>query len=54
MIKIRLHGTKEEIERTKEIIKQKFEILNISGLYKDRGGNSYYRIYIDCNIPDSR
>lgn len=49
MIKIRLNGTKEEIEKAKEIIKKDFKVLSISNLYKDRGENLYYRLYIDCD-----
>lgn len=53
MIKIRLHGTYEEIEKAKEIILKDFKILSISELYKDRGESSYYRAYIDCEIDDN-
>lgn len=55
MIKIRLHGTLEEIARAKEVISDNFVILSISGNYPDRGASVYYRAYLDCvikNAPD--
>lgn len=55
MIKIRLHGTLEEIARAKEVISDNFVILSISGNYPDRGASVYYRAYLDCvikNTPD--
>ena len=48
MIKIRLHGTVEEIDSAVEIIKATFKVLSISGYYKDKGFNEYYRCYIDA------
>ena len=55
MIRIRLHGTLEEIARAKEVISDNFVILSISGNYPDRGASVYYRAYLDCvikNAPD--
>lgn len=55
MIKIRLHGTPEEIARAKEVISDNFVILSISQNYPDRGASVYCRAYLDCvimNAPD--
>jgi hypothetical protein len=46
MIKIRLHGTKEEIKKAEEVLKNNFVILSTSEHYKDRGVNLYYRVYL--------
>lgn len=48
MIKIRLHGTKDEISRAIENIRAVFNVMSVSELYKDRGTNEYYRCYIDA------
>ena len=48
MIKIRLHGTLEEVNEAKQKIESVFTVLAESKPYKDRGKNEYYRIYFDC------
>lgn len=53
MIKIRLHGTLEEIKAASSIIHTQFDILSISEPYKDRGKNKYYRVYVDCEVKNS-
>lgn len=55
MIKVRLHGTKEEIESAKTLytrLEQEglIEILTMSDLYADRGVSKYYRVYMDMEI----
>ena len=50
MIKIRLHGTLEEINEAKKKIEDTFVVLAESKPYKDRGKNEYYRIYLDCEM----
>lgn len=50
MVKIRLHGTLEEIECATEVIQEQFHILSLSAPYKDRGNSQYYRVYADCEI----
>lgn len=55
MIKVRLHGTKEEIESAKALytrLEQEglIDILTMSDLYADRGVSKYYRLYMDINI----
>lgn len=53
MIKIRLHGEKEEIELACAAIKEHFDVLNVSHLYADRGDSVYKRAYIDAKIKVS-
>ena len=50
MIKIRLHGTLEEIEETTKIIRDQFDVLSESEPYADRGKSKYYRCYMDCEV----
>lgn len=52
MIKIRLHGTPEEIAQAKEVISEAFIIQSISANYPDRGASVYCRSYIDAVIKD--
>lgn len=53
MIKIRLHGTLEEIEKTTKVIREQFHVLSESEPYADRGKSEYYRCYMDCEINKS-
>ena len=50
MVKIRLHGTLEEISKSKKNIESVFRVLSESIPYKDRGKSEYYRVYLDCEI----
>lgn len=49
MIKMRLHGTLEEIEGMSKDLSNHYKIMNKSKLYKDRNSD-YYRIYIDVEV----
>lgn len=46
-MKIRLHGTMDEIERATEKIRAGFQIVSISSPYKDRRESKLYRVYIE-------
>lgn len=46
-MKIRLHGTVEEITPALETIANNFRVLSISKAYQDRGASVYVRVYID-------
>ena len=48
MVKIRLHGTLEEVEYAMSFIRSQFNVLSESAPYKDRGNSQYYRTYMDC------
>lgn len=48
MIKIRLHGTAEEVRHATREIKEWFDVLNVSDPYADRGESVYSRVYIDA------
>lgn len=47
MVKIRVHGTPEEVESTLEVLCTQFEILSESEPYIDRGKSRYVRVYLD-------
>ena len=53
MVKIRLHGTQEEVERFRvylETLAPRVEILCGSGNYPDRGQSKYVRAYLDVKL----
>lgn len=52
MIKIRLHGTAEEIKNATEVIRAVFKILSQSDLYQDRGRSLYSRCYIEAEVKN--
>ena len=52
MVKIRLNGTLEEIEKAKRSIENTFEVLSVSKPYKDRGNTELWRVYLECEVKD--
>ena len=52
MIKIRIEGIKEEIEKFIETMQHddKYTIFNISNLYPNYGRSLYYRCYLDVAV----
>lgn len=55
MLKIRLHGKNEEIEKFVqwlELQNEKVEMLSESELYKDRGKSVYARKYLDIEMKN--
>jgi hypothetical protein len=46
MIKIRLQGLKEDLERYIEDFKTKYEVLEISRPYANRGESKFVRMYV--------
>ncbi|WP_195455042.1 hypothetical protein [Turicibacter sanguinis] len=52
MIKVRLTYVADSNEQNEviEILKEKFEILNISKEYKGRGASKFNNLYIDLNL----
>lgn len=52
MVKIRLHGTAEEVRHATREIKERFNVLNVSDPYADRGDSLYSRVYIDAETKD--
>ena len=52
MIKIRLEGEPEEINKAIENIEDSFKILNQSEPYANRSRSKYYRVYLDVEIVD--
>lgn len=53
MVKIRLHGVPEEVERFKvylETLSPQVKVLCGSGNYPDRGKSEYVRAYLDVEL----
>ena len=50
VIKIRLHGTKSEIDKAISYLELVMGFYSVSGYYKDRGNSQYYRVYIDGEV----
>ena len=52
MIKLRLHGEREELLQLEEVICNcgSFRVLNISDFYRDRGASVYERVYMDIEL----
>ncbi len=52
MIKVRLHGTSEEIKRFAEFLygEARVRVLSCSDPYPDRGKSVYYRAYLDVEL----
>ena len=47
MLKIRLEGTREEIEEFLSGFRPQYKILNESAPYANRGKSQYVRVYLD-------
>ena len=49
MLKIRLMGTKNDIKWFERILRRhpKIEVLEFSDLYKNKGTNRFYRVYVE-------
>lgn len=56
MIKVRIHGTKEELARFLEWLKDKndVKVLSCSSPYADRGASVYKRVYLDVQINENK
>ncbi|MDE7181499.1 MAG: hypothetical protein K2O41_00520 [Clostridia bacterium] len=56
MIKIRLHGTPDEIKRFADYLETlpDVRILQRSEAYPDRGKSVYERVYIDIELKDDK
>ena len=50
MVKVRLHGTLDELKQAQELVRSQFEVLSESEPYKDRGKTECYRVYMDCEV----
>lgn len=49
-MKIRLHGTLDEVNEAAERLKETFIVVSISNPYKDRGDSSLYRVYVEVRL----
>ena len=55
MIKVRLHGTEEEIQKFEKYLiqlemKKDISLLSISAMFSDRGPSKYNRKYFDIEL----
>ena len=48
MIKIRIQTTASEMNKAVEIIRQNFNVIEISAPYANRGNSQYVRVYLDA------
>ena len=53
MVKIRLHGTPEEVDNALSILRTQFEILAESEPYADCGKSQYVRVYVDVKVTST-
>lgn len=55
MIKLRLHGTPDELKQLSEYLRTlpRLRVLNESEPYADRGKSTYERVYIDVEFKES-
>lgn len=49
-MKIRLHGTLDEVKDGIERLKNIFQVVSVSNPYKDRGESELYRVYVDVRM----
>jgi hypothetical protein len=50
-VKLRLHGTREEVEAAARRLAEVFWVVSISPPYPDRGNSALVRVYIETR-PD--
>ena len=50
MIKIRLSGTRDELAEALPVLRDAYNVLSESKIYKDREPSQYYRLYVDVEI----
>ncbi len=52
MVKIRMTGTKDELDRALSQIRiaEGMHIFSESDYYKNRGATEYYRVYLECEF----
>lgn len=50
-MRIRLHGTQDEVERTTDHLTQVLDVVDISQPYPDRPPSRLVRLYLTANTP---
>lgn len=50
MIKVRLHGTPEEVQAAKKVLEKSMNVLQASREYKDKGESQYVRVYVEVEL----
>lgn len=54
MLKLRVMGTKKELERFKDFLSEKqafYEVEHLSGMYKNKGTGKHLRMYAELGRP---
>jgi hypothetical protein len=51
MIKMRLEGLPEDIQKLVEDLKKKYEVLDVSKPYENRGTSKFVRVYVSVKTP---
>jgi hypothetical protein len=52
-MRIRLHGTEDEVQRTADRLAVVLDVLDISRPYPDRPPSRLVRLYLTANTPDA-
>ncbi len=50
MVKIRLEGVLEEVEKAVPKLQKSFRILNVTDPYQNRNQSKYVRVYVDVEL----
>lgn len=50
-MKIRIMGTRAELEEAAARLGEVFELLEVSEPYQNRGGSKLYRLYVEAVVP---
>lgn len=53
-MKIRLHGTLEEVQEAAKQLDRVFQVVSVSEPYKDRGKSELYRVYVEVRLLTNR
>jgi hypothetical protein len=50
-VKLRLHGTAEEVAEATRRLVEVLEVASVSALYPDRGASRLVRVYLEVRLP---
>lgn len=54
MVSIRIHGSKEAVEKIKKELEEQLNVLSSSAPYKDRGESKLVRVYVTCEAKEEQ
>jgi hypothetical protein len=49
-MKLRVHGTPDEVERAVERLSETFEVVSVSAMYLDRPPSRLVRVYVEVRL----